>query len=118
MAYWSMRSIPSSFAHVVKEDVARSHDAFVKIDAAVRVIAMKYAAVKSGVTGAVDRVIRGNGLRFEHGRGHHDFENGAGRELGLNRAIQQRRFRIGIELRPIPCWECGRRNRWDRTSAG
>ena len=105
-------------ADVVEEDVAGSHDALVEIHLTVGVIAMKHAAVKTGLTGAVDRVIGGYGLRFEHGRRHHDFENGAGSELRLNRAIQQRRFRVGVELGPFLVGNAHGRNRWDRMWAG
>ena len=70
--------------------------------------AMKHAAVESGVAGTVHACrIRGQSFGFEHGCRHHDLEDGAGSELRLNRAIEQRRVRIGIQLLPIPC--CGMR---------
>ena len=89
----------------VEKNVAGIDDGFVEIDGAValRAPAMKRPAVKFGVAGAVDGGVCGNGFGIQHRRGHHDFENGAGRELRLNRAIEQRRVRIGIELCPFGC---------------
>src|SRR5580704_7127344 len=89
------------FADVIKIDVAGSDDSLVEIYFAVNVIAMKSPPVKNSGAAAISRVRRRKRFRFQHGRGHHDLEHGTGRKLRLNRAIQQRRFMIGIERGPL-----------------
>ena len=84
--------MPEQLADVVEKDVAGIDDGLVQIHLAVtlRTPAMKYAAVEVGVSGAV-HACRFAGMSFgiQHGRGHHDLENGTRSELRLNRAIQQ-----------------------------
>ncbi len=91
------------FADVVEEHVAGSDDRFVNVHRAVarRAPAVEHAPVEFRVAGTKGREIRGKGFGIEHRRSHHDFEHGAGRKLRLDRAIQQRRFGIGIELGPF-----------------
>src|SRR6476620_7041082 len=63
--------------------------------------AFELAAVESAVARAVGGETFRDAVIFQHGGGGDDFENGAGRELGLNCAIEQRVERIVVELLPF-----------------
>src|SRR5882762_10032995 len=78
--------------HVIKEDVARLYDRFMQIHEAVRGLSvyptLELPAVKRRVRRTKCRETCGRHLVFEHRGGHDDFEDGARRELRLNRPIQ------------------------------
>src|SRR5258708_5144114 len=83
-----------ALAHVVEKDIARLYDCLVQIHDAVRALSINPALELPSIECRVRRTkrgeARGRNFVFEHRRGHDDFEDGARRELCLNRAIQQR----------------------------
>ena len=62
--------------------------------------AFEVAAVKLGAAGAVDLQILRDPL-LQPGRGHDDLEGGTGRQLRLNRLVQQRMVFIVDQLAPL-----------------
>ena len=88
---------------VVEKNVAGIHDGFVEtyFSMSLGFPAVERASIEAGVTRAIDAVAFGHRFRFEHGGGHDDFKDGAGSELCLDGAIEQRRLFIGVQLGPL-----------------
>ena len=96
-------------ADVVEKDVAGLQNGVVQTEDAVRLRtglgvvhpAMILAAEERAVAGAKGGETFLGDMVLEHGRGGDDFENGAGSELRLNGAVQQRMQRIVVESLPF-----------------
>src|SRR5205085_6691735 len=92
-------------ADVIEEDITRFHDGFTNIDGSMRTFAidptLKLPAVEGAITGTIGGKAFWRIVIFQHGSSGNDFENGAGRELCLNNAIEQRMQRIFVELAPF-----------------
>src|SRR5258708_25804466 len=92
---------------VVEKDVTGFEDCFVQAHNAVRTLpvnpTLELPAIKSGVARAKSCERLGGILVFQHGRGGNDFENGTGRKLRLNGAIEQRLLTVLVEALPVIC---------------
>ena len=96
-------------AHVVEEHVARLQDGFVKVRDAMGFFAFLgvvdpaviLPAEEVGIAGAESLEAFRRNMVFQHRRGSHNFEDGAGSELRLNGAIQQRLLGILVESFPF-----------------
>ena len=58
--------------------------------------AFELAAIKRAIAWAKHAEALRNSFGFVHGGSHDDFEDGAGRQLRLNRAVQQRLLGIFV----------------------
>src|ERR1700726_895917 len=79
-------------AHVIEKNVAGIENGFAEIHYTVGTFpehpTFELAAVESGIAGTKSGVTFRRNFIFQHGRSGDDFENGAGRELRLDGAIQ------------------------------
>src|SRR5712675_296486 len=95
-----------SLAHVIEEHVTGFSNGGVKIhDAMPRGLAenvtFELPSIEDRVCRTICRETCGRDFVLEHGGGHDDFEDGTGRELRLNRTIQQRLTLVIVELLPF-----------------
>src|SRR2546421_2601970 len=93
-------------AYIVEEDIAGLDDGLMKIhNTMTRSLTEDVTFELPAIKRSVRRTKRGEAGRrnfiLKHCRRHDDFENRTGRELRLNRAIQQRLSRIIVELLPF-----------------